>query len=82
MHRGQGRDEQLGDTDHVVVAEHGDIVGDFQAAAEQQLIGTKGNTVVATDQDVELRATVEDVPVEDGCGFTIGVMIGKVLLQQ
>ena len=25
LHRGQRRDEQLGNTDHVVVAEHGDI---------------------------------------------------------
>ncbi len=82
LHGSQRRDEQLGNADHVVVAEDGDIVGNFQATPQQQLIGTKGDTVVATDQNIELGTTINDMPVEDGGCFTVGIMIGKVVLQE
>lgn len=30
-------------------------------------IGAKGDAVVAADQDVELRAALDDVPIKGGC---------------
>lgn len=69
LHRGQRRNEQFGDADHVVVTEHGDIAGDFQASAQQQLVGTEGNPVIAADQNVELRTAINHGPFENGGGF-------------
>lgn len=80
LNGGQWRHEQFGDADHVVIAEHSHIVGNFQATTQQQLVRAKGNAVVAADQDVELRATVDDVPIENGGGFTIGIVVGKVVM--
>ena len=53
LHSGQWGIEQLCNAHHIVETEHGNVSRNFQALAEQKLVGDQGNTIIAANQQIK-----------------------------